>query len=271
MRPDGMTVIEYIRNNSRPGHVILIDPDDQSPEVAAQRCIAAVSAGSRLIFVGGSTGTNDNNVDETCRVIQESLELCMWNSSQDAGGDESKWHVPVVLFPAAASALSGAADAITFMMLMNSHERAFLIGEQVKGAPLVKAAEIEPLSMGYLVCSPGGRVGQVGRASLFAADDVDEIAAYAMCASSFGFDILYLEAGSGAKEPVSEALIKAARAAVPEMILFVGGGIRDGETAKRAIQSGADWVVTGNLTESFDNSAMLETALQSLIEKMQSD
>jgi phosphoglycerol geranylgeranyltransferase len=270
MRPDGMKVIEYIRNNSQAGHVILIDPDDQSPEVAAQRCIAAVSAGSRLIFVGGSTGTNDGNVNETCQAIQESLELCLWNSSQDTDSDESKWQVPVVLFPAAASALSGAADAITFMMLMNSHERAFLVGEQVKGAPLVKTAGIEPLSMGYLVCSPGGLVGEVGRAELFAADDTDEIAAYAMCAESFGFDILYLEAGSGAEMPVSEALIKAARAAVPEMILFVGGGIRDGESASRAIRAGADWIVTGNLTESFENAATLETALISLIEKIQS-
>jgi heptaprenylglyceryl phosphate synthase len=54
------------------------------------------------------------------------------------------------------------------------------------------------------------------------------------------------------------------------MILFVGGGIRDGESARRAIQAGADWIVTGNLTESFENSAALETTLKSLINTMRS-
>ncbi len=268
MRPAGMSVLDHLRSAGQPGHVILIDPDDQSPDVAAQRCIAAVSAGSRLIFVGGSTGTDDDNVDTTCVAIQEALELCTWNASQDSTSDEGRWRIPVVLFPAAASALSSAADAITFMMLMNSHDRAFLIGEQVKGAPQVRAAGIEPLSMGYLVCEPGGRVGEVGRADLFAADDVDGISDHAMCAQAYGFQVLYLEAGSGSATPVSAELIRAARKAAPDLILFVGGGIRDGTAARRAVEAGADWLVTGNLTEGFADASSLESSLTDLIGEM---
>ena len=268
MRPAEGSVLDYVSTCRRPGHVILIDPDDQTPEVAAERCIAAVAAGSRMIFVGGSTGTDGRNVHETCIAIQEALELCAWNASQATLMEEEDWKVPVVLFPAAASALSPAADAITFMMLMNSTERAFLVGEQVKGAPLIRTAEIEPLSMGYLICAPGGRAGEVGRGELIEPNDIEAVTSYAMCASAYGFRLLYLEAGSGADYPVNTTLIEAAKAAAPDLVLLVGGGIRDGSAAQRAAAAGADWVVTGNLTESFDQASQLQEALTSLIEEM---
>ena len=38
-------------------HITLIDPDKQSPEVAAQRALVAVECGTSAIFVGGSTDT----------------------------------------------------------------------------------------------------------------------------------------------------------------------------------------------------------------------
>ena len=68
---------------------VIVDPDDASPDIAAQRCIAAVSAGSKMIFVGGSSGTDEDNVHPTVVAIQEALELCKWNASQDAGLTET--------------------------------------------------------------------------------------------------------------------------------------------------------------------------------------
>ena len=65
-------------------HAILIDPADQSAEVAAKRCVAAVSAGSRMILVGGSSGTDTDNVHDTITAIREALELITWASSQDS-------------------------------------------------------------------------------------------------------------------------------------------------------------------------------------------
>ena len=64
----------------------------------------------------------------------------------------------------------------------------------------------------------------------------------------YGFKLLYLEAGSGASTQVSPELIKRARE-VEGLTLVVGGGIRTPEQAERAAQAGADWVVTGTLTE----------------------
>jgi len=44
-------------------HITLIDPDKQSPEVAAKRALVAVECGTSAIFVGGSTDTGSNIVD----------------------------------------------------------------------------------------------------------------------------------------------------------------------------------------------------------------
>ena len=271
MRPSSHTnVISYVRENAGASHVILIDPDDASPDIAAQRCIAAVSAGSKMIFVGGSSGTDEDNVHPTVVAIQEALELCKWNASQDSGLTETDWEVPVVLFPQGAAALSPSADAITFMMLMNSTNPEFLVGEQVRGAPYIRKAGVEPMGMGYVICSPGGKAGEVGQAKLIEQNQTDLVAAYAMCAESYGFSILYLEAGSGANTPVSPDLIRAAKTASDKLVILVGGGIRDGATAKAALDAGADWIVTGNLCEEFEDAHLLQTTLETFIIKMKS-
>ena len=271
MRPSSHTnVISYVRENAGASHVILIDPDDASPDIAAQRCIAAVSAGSKMIFVGGSSGTDEDNVHPTVVAIQEALELCKWNASQDSGLTETDWEVPVVLFPQGAAALSPSADAITFMMLMNSTNPEFLVGEQVRGAPYIRKAGVEPMGMGYVICSARGKAGEVGQAKLIEKNQTDLVAAYAMCAESYGFSILYLEAGSGANTPVSPDLIRAAKAASDKLVLLVGGGIRDGATAKAALDAGADWIVTGNLCEEFEDAHLLQTTLETFIIKMKS-
>ncbi len=250
-------------------HIILIDPDSQTSEEAAKRCVAAVIAGSKMIFVGGSTGTDSDNVHETVKAIQEALELCSWNSSQNSSSDSEMWEIPVVLFPAAANAFSPAADAITFMMLMNSTSPKFLIEEQLKGATLIKQANVTPISMGYIVCAPGGKVGEVGQANLIEENDIELISSYAICAESYGFSSIYLEAGSGSAQPVSPELIKAVRKSC-NLTILVGGGIKDGKTAHIAVNAGADWIVTGNLTEGFSNSHELQTTLQTFILEMNS-
>ena len=259
---------EYV---CRPGtgtrHAILVDPADQSPEVAAKRCVAAVSAGSQMILVGGSTGTDMDNVHDTIVAIREALELITWASSQDSNLDEGEWRVPIVLFPQGAGALSPAADGITFMMLMNSTSPRFLIEEQTEGAPLIKEAGIGTLPMGYVICAPGGRAGQVGQATLIEADDEQRVRAYAMAAESYGFQMFYLEAGSGASYPVGQNLIRSAREAC-DLTLVVGGGIRDGKTARLAADAGADWIITGNLSEEFDDADELQRVLSQFINEM---
>ena len=76
-------------------------------------------------------------MDQTVVAIKEALELIEWAATQDSDA-ESKERLPIILFPQGANALSPNADGITFMMLMNSTDPRFLIGEQVAGAPFIK-------------------------------------------------------------------------------------------------------------------------------------
>ena len=244
-------------------HAIVIDPADQTPEIAANRALAAAHAGSSMILVGGSSDTDMENVHATIVAIKEALELATWAASQDSDMDDSV-QIPVVLFPQGAAALSPAADGITFMVLMNSMDQRFLIGEQVKGAPFVKKAGIEPVPMGYLICEPGGKAGEVGKADLIAPQQTERVEAYAMAAQFLGFKLLYLEAGSGVETPVNPELIKAARESC-NLPIIVGGGIRDPQAARDASEAGADWIITGNITEEYDDASELQAVLSDLI------
>ena len=264
-----MVDLDGITQRSRPRHALLIDPADQEPDVAAKRAIAAAMAGSSMILIGGSSGTDNRNVDQTVVAIKEALELVQWAATQDSDA-HSEDRLPIVLFPQGASALSPNADAITYMMLMNSTDPRFLIGEQVAGATFIKNSGIYPISMGYVICAPGGKAGRVGKADLIDPDDIARVSSYASAAEMFGFKLLYLEAGSGAESPVSQALIEAARDST-DLPIIVGGGIRDPHTARRAVHAGADWIVTGNLGEQFEDADELRMVLEAMIEAMNSN
>jgi phosphoglycerol geranylgeranyltransferase len=79
--------------------------------------------------------------------------------------------------------------------------------------------------------------------------------------------MFYLEAGSGADSPVGQNLIRSAREAC-DLTLVVGGGIRDGVTARKAAEAGADWIITGNLAEEFDDADELQRTLSLFITEM---
>jgi len=63
-----------------------------------------------------------------------------------------------------------------------------------------------------------------------------------------GMKLVYLEAGSGAPEPVPAKVIRAVREAI-DIPVVVGGGIRTPEDAKAVAAAGADVVVTGTIVE----------------------
>ena len=88
MLPD-FGLLNYIQDRSQGcRHVTLIDPGKQSAEIATKRAITAIEAGSNMIFIGGSTDTPNEVVHETCKSIQEALELQIFAASQDPSSDE---------------------------------------------------------------------------------------------------------------------------------------------------------------------------------------
>lgn len=60
--------------------------------------------------------------------------------------------------------------------------------------------------------------------------------------------LIYLEAGSGAKNPVSSEIIKSVKQEL-QIPLIVGGGIRNKQQLAYAYDSGADLVVIGTAFE----------------------
>ena len=150
------------------------------------------------------------------------------------------------------------------MSLLNSRNLGYVIREHVKGAPFVKHSGIEPISMGYVIVEPGMTAGKVGEVDLIKKDDIETAVGYALAAQYLGMNFFYLEAGSGAPEPVSNKMIAAVKKSI-NIPLVVGGGIRDAKTAGEKAKAGADIVVTGTKLEEEKN---LKKALYNIIQSI---
>ena len=234
---EGMKIEERLRRTiDRDGaaHLTLIDPAKQVPKVAGEMASDAAEAGTDGIMIGGSTRAGGRLLDDTVLAIKNTIDL------------------PVILFPASEAGVSRHADAIFFMSMLNSRDPYFITGAQKLGAPLVKKFGLEPLPMAYLLLEPGGEAGRVGKADLIPRDRPELAVTYALAAQYMGMRFVYLEAGSGAKQPVPVEMVKAVRKAT-DVILIVGGGIRAPSAAGERVKAGADIIVTGTLVEKAKN------------------
>ncbi len=233
--------------NRKKIHFSLLDPDKQSPKRAGKIAEEVTAVGSSAIMVGGSTLSNPEQVDKTVKAIKDNSDL------------------PVILFPSGARFLSRFADAVFFMSLLNSRNLDFVIREHVKGSLMIQKFGIEPISMGYVIVEPGMTAGRVGEADLIKQDDIETAVGYALASEYLGMRLFYLEAGSGATQPVSDKMIEEIKKSVT-IPLVVGGGIRDEITAKKKIQAGADVIVTGTALEKDPNAYTTLKNIISVIE-----
>jgi phosphoglycerol geranylgeranyltransferase len=154
----------------------------------------------------------------------------------------------VILFPNNITGICPHADAIWFMSLLNSSDPYFIFGAHILGAPLVKKFNLEPIPLGYIIVGEGGVASIVGRAFPIPSDRPELAVAHALAAEYLGMRFVYLEAGSGVKNPVPPNMIRAVKSTI-SVPLVVGGGIRTSKQAKEAVEAGADAIVTGNITE----------------------
>ncbi len=210
-------------------HMVLIDPDITPPERAAEIAVEAEKAGTFAVMVGGSIGVSEQMVDKTVLEIKK------------------KSNLPVILFPGSIGELSRYADAVWFLSVLNSVNPYFIIGGQMQVAPIVKRYGIEPISLAYLILGSGGAVSYVSNTRPIPFEQAEVAAAFALAAQYLGFRFVYLEGGSGGK-PVPPEVIKWVRRTV-QIPIVVGGGIRNGELAGRAVEAGADIIVTGTIIE----------------------
>lgn len=220
-----MNILDSILQRAKAGEkmlVRLIDPDKFDA--------STICDGFDFYFVGGSTAT------DCASVVRAIHAACS---------------TPVILFPGSPSQFTPEADALLFLTLMNSRDPLFLIDCHIQSADAIATSGIESIPMGYILVD-GGRESTTQRltgAQPASAQNADESVRLARTAQLLGKRLIYLEAGSGANQPVPQHIIRAVREAI-DLPLIVGGGIREPEQMSDAFVAGADLVVIGNHFES---------------------
>ena len=210
---------------------ILFDPDKLRLKKMEQTLDLALSCGVDYFFIGGSLVVNDM-LDELLAQIRR------------------RCPVPLLLFPGNSFQLSYRADGILFLSLISGRNPELLIGQHVISAPFLKMSPLEIISTGYILVDGGVQtaVQYMSNTYPIPANKDDIAVCTAMAGELLGLRMIYLDAGSGARIPVSESMIEAVSGAV-SVPLIVGGGIRTPEKVAVNLRAGADLVVVGNAIE----------------------
>ena len=192
-------------------------------------------AGVDLIFVGSSLLTTDD-LDDCIKIIKQHC------------------NIPVVLFPGSVLQISGFADAILLLSLISGRNAEMLIGKQVIAAPLLKASTLEIISTGYMLIDPGHptSVSYMSNTAPVPHDKNDIALCTALAGEQLGLKTIFMDAGSGARVPVSRSMIETVSRTV-SVPLIIGGGIKSPEKALENCDAGADVVVVGNSIEKNQN------------------
>jgi phosphoglycerol geranylgeranyltransferase len=209
--------------------LLLSDPEKPlSPETVERLSSAGVDA----LLVGGSLNVTPYDIDEYVERLRS------------AGV-----RLPVIIFPGGLNNIARSADAILFMTLMNSVDPYWLAGAQVAAAPIVRRLGLEVIPTTYVIVGYGGAAGHIGRAMPIPYETPYIAAAYALAGAYLGSHLVYLEAGSGAPQPVPVEAVSLSRRVLDDQLLIVGGGIRSPEAARERLEAGADGIVVGTLAE----------------------
>ena len=214
---------------------VLIDPDKVNDNEMQQLIDIAISAKVDYFLVGGSLVIS-NYLDECLQFIKRSC------------------NIPAILFPGSPSQVSKYADALLYLSLISGRNPELLIGQHVVSAPFVKQSGLEIMSTGYMVIDGGAptTVSYISNAAPLPADKNEIAMCTAMAGEMLGMKLIYMDAGSGAKRPITESMIEKVAGCI-SVPLIVGGGIKEPEKAYLNCKAGADLIVVGNAIEKDSN------------------
>ncbi len=219
------------KKQGKKSFAVLIDPDKVDVSSLKKIIDLSVEAKVDYFFVGGSL------------VISSHLDECIQHL-------KSSSNIPVVLFPGSPSQVSKYADALLYLSLISGRNPELLIGQHVLSAPFVKQSGLEIMPTGYMVVDGGAptTVSYISNAAPIPADKTDIAMCTAMAGEMLGMKLIYMDAGSGAKHPITEKMISKVSSNVDAPII-VGGGIVDAQKALANCKAGADIIVVGNAIE----------------------
>nr|WP_315163108.1 geranylgeranylglyceryl/heptaprenylglyceryl phosphate synthase [uncultured Flavobacterium sp.] len=219
------------KTNNQKLLAILLDPDKLVLENLDLLISKINQSPASHIFIGGSLVTT-TIIDELIVKIKQNCNL------------------PIVLFPGNPSQISDKADAILFLSLISGRNPDFLIEHQVKAAPILKQTQLEIISTGYILIESGNEtaVERISKTKPLDRNNLDLALATAQAGEMLGNKLIYLEAGSGAKQAVPLEMIELVSQNI-EIPLLVGGGIVDLQGIQNAYHAGADLVIIGTAFE----------------------
>jgi putative glycerol-1-phosphate prenyltransferase len=231
-------------------YLILLDPDKLPDEKLFPFIIHCEKSGVDGFLVGGSL-----IIDGDIKVFIEKIKKTT--------------SLPVIIFPGEVNQVCNQADAILFLSVISGRNPEHLIGKHVLAAPLIKKSRIEPISTGYIIVESGSMTtAEYISGSLPVPRNKPEIAAAtALAAQYLGMKLIYLEAGSGASQPVPNEMVKAV-SEYCNIPVIVGGGIKSPHIAKEKVDSGAKIIVTGNFFENEDNWGLIGSFAEAIHYKL---
>ena len=230
-----MTSSEHISKllSSKKGQIaVLIDPEKSNhPEKLLQLIQKAEFAGVNFFFVGGSTVTQEDFI-KVVRFLKGSTSI------------------PVVIFPGASHQICQDADALLYLSLISGRNPDYLIGHHVQSAHEVYEMDIEVIPTAYILIDGGTKssVAYVSQTTPIPNDQLSIILNTAKAGVLQGKQLVYLDAGSGAKQTVRPETVRVLNQLNKPII--VGGGIKTKEKIEDFAKAGANVIVIGNKIES---------------------
>lgn len=215
---------------------VLVDPDKVTSEKELLYLIRIANENYvDYFFTGGSLLTNDS--------LSEVIQVIKSNSA-----------IPVVLFPGSNLQIDASADGILLLSLISGRNSELLIGQHVVAAPVLKKSGLEIIPTGYMLVDGGNKttVAYMSNTTPIPADKPSVAACTALAGEMLGMQLIYMDAGSGAKVPINSKMIRSVQKSI-ECPLIVGGGIDSVEKALATISAGADVIVIGNAIEKDPN------------------
>jgi len=229
------------KKDGKKSFALLIDPDKANVSILDELIELSLAAQVDYFFVGGSLVIS-NRLDEVVKHIKANCSI------------------PVILFPGSPNQISKYADALLYLSLISGRNADLLIGQHVVSAAFVKQSELEIMPTGYIVVDGGAptTVSYISNAAPVPSDKNEIAMCTAMAGEMLGLKLIYMDAGSGAKKPITESMIESVAKTI-EVPLIIGGGIIEPEKAYRNCKAGADVIVVGNAIEK-DSSLIKEMA-----------
>jgi putative glycerol-1-phosphate prenyltransferase len=157
---------------------------------------------------------------------------------------------PVILFPGNQLMIPVNADGLLLLSLISGRNAEMLIGKHVIAAPFLKTCNFDILPTGYMLIENGHHtaVSYMSNTNPIPAEQDDIALCTAIAGELLGLQLIYMDAGSGAENPVRPLMIKKVKQNIT-IPLIIGGGICTARHAEDAAKAGADVVVVGNAIE----------------------